>query len=66
MLPEPYAGEIKGISKAAGLEIGMYIRPLVKGAYQKLIFLFSTKTYVVGTQKNCLNQTVLLSTQNIC
>ena len=27
---------------------------------------FSTKTYVVGTQKNCLNETVLLSTQNIC
>ena len=25
---------------------------------------FSTKTYVVGTQKNCLNETVLLSTQN--
>ena len=27
---------------------------------------FSTKTYVVGTQKNHLNETVLLSTQNIC
>ena len=26
----------------------------------------STKTYVVGTQKNRLNETVLLSTQNIC
>ena len=25
---------------------------------------FSTKTYVVGTQKNHLNETVLLSTQN--
>ena len=24
---------------------------------------FSTKTYVVGTQKNCLNETVFLSTQ---
>ena len=31
-----------------------------------LIFLFSTKTYVVGTQKNRLNETVLLNTQNIC
>ena len=31
----------------------------------KLIY-FSTKTYVVGTQKNRLNETVLLSTQNIC
>ena len=27
---------------------------------------FSTKTTVVGTQKNCLNETVLLSTQNKC
>ena len=26
---------------------------------------FSAKTYVVGTQKNRLNETVLLSTQNI-
>ena len=39
-------------------------RPLVKNAYQKNNF--STKTYVVGTQKNRLNETVLLSTQNIC
>ena len=28
--------------------------------------IFSTKTYVVGTQKNHLNKTFLLSTQNIC
>ena len=27
---------------------------------------FSIKTYVVGTLKNHLNETVLLSTQNIC
>ena len=27
---------------------------------------FSTKTYVVGTQKNRLDETVLLSTQNTC
>ena len=27
---------------------------------------FSTKTYVVGTQKNRLDETVLLSTQHIC
>ena len=27
---------------------------------------FSSKTYVVGTQKNSLNETVLLSTQNTC
>ena len=27
---------------------------------------FLTKTYVVGTQKNRLNEMVLLSTQNLC
>ena len=27
---------------------------------------FSTKTYVVGTYKNHLNEMVLLSTQSIC
>ena len=27
--------------------------------------MFSTKTYVVGTKKYCLNKTVLLSTQHI-
>ena len=38
----------------------------VTSALQKFDFLkFSTKTYVVGTQKNRLNETVLLSTQNI-
>ena len=42
------------------------IRPLVKSVYRKIIFLkFSTKKYVVGAQKNRLNETVLLSTQNI-
>ena len=30
------------------------------------IIKLQTKTYVVGTQKNRLNETVLLSTQNIC
>ena len=33
---------------------------------KKYFSYFSTKTYVVGTQKNRLNETVLLSTQNIC
>ena len=27
---------------------------------------FSSKTYVMGTQKNRLNEKILLSTQNIC
>ena len=33
---------------------------------EKYISYFSTETYVVGTQKNRLNETVLLRTQNIC
>ena len=33
---------------------------------EKYISYFSTKTYVVGDQKNRLNEMVLLSTQNIC
>ena len=32
---------------------------------KKKIRKFSAKAYVVGTQKNRLNETVLLSTQNI-
>ena len=36
-----------------------------KSAYLNFFFFyFSTKTYVVGTQKNRLNETVLLSSQN--
>ena len=42
-----------------------FIRTLVK-CNKNLIFLFLNKTYIVGTQKNCRNETVLLSTQNIC
>ena len=32
----------------------------------KITFIFSTKTYGLGTQKNHLNGKVLLSTQNKC
>ena len=56
-----------------------YIRPLVKSVLRKNNFLISEpkcmlwvlkrtvsfKTYVVGTQKNRLNETVLLSIHNI-
>ena len=45
--------------------LNIQTRPLDKS----VIFFFSyfsTKTYVVGAQKNCLNETVLLNTQNIC
>ena len=42
-------------------------RPTDKSVQLKIIFSdFSTKTYVVGTQKNRLDETVLLSTQNTC
>ena len=33
---------------------------------ENLIFFISQPKHVVGTQKNRLNETVLLSTQNIC
>ena len=36
-------------------------RPLDKSAYQIFFSYFATNTYVVGTQKNRLNETVLLS-----
>ena len=39
-----------------------------KSAYLKIIFLISQQehNYVVGAQKNRLNEKVLLSTQNTC
>ena len=33
---------------------------------EKYFFYFSNETYVVGAQKNWLNETVLLRTQNKC
>ena len=39
--------------------------PLVKSAYQKIVFLFLKQTYVVGAQKNRLNEMVVLLIQNI-
>ena len=42
------------------------IRTLVKSVYQEKSFSYLyTKTYVVGNQKNRLNETVLLSIQSI-
>ena len=37
---------------------------IIKKCNSKLLFIFSTKTYGLGTQKNHLNGKVLLSTQN--
>ena len=36
----------------------------IESVYLKIIFLISEPKHVVGTQKNRLNETVLLSTQN--
>ena len=46
---------------------GSYLIHTPQGFFTPNLFFFhsSTKTYVVGTQKNCLNETVLLSTQDI-
>ena len=49
-------------STIADLETGLPIRVLLENCF----LYFSSKTYVVGTQKNRLNETVLLSTQNTC
>ena len=40
---------------------GLQIRVCIE-----FFFYFSIKTYVVGTQKNRLNEAVILSTQNTC
>ena len=40
--------------------------PQIRVRNGKLFSYFSTKTYVVGTQKSRLTETVLLSTQNTC
>ena len=40
-------------------------RTLVRVRNENLISYFSIKTYVVSTQKNRLNETVPLSTQDI-
>ena len=41
-------------------------RPPDKSVTENYFPYFSTKTYVVGTQKNHLDETVFLSTQNTC
>ena len=38
----------------------------IRARIEKLFSLFLVQTYAVGTQKNCLIETVLLSTQNTC
>ena len=50
--------QTKAIQHYQGLQIRVCI--------EKYFLYFSSKTYVVGTQKNRLNETVLLITQNTC
>ena len=59
--------EIAGVD-SKGLYHAPGRRPLdkLRVCSQTLIYFFSTKAYVVGTQKNRLNETVLMSTQNTC
>ena len=53
-----------GIDFGNGFNI---LKALVKEFIPKKYFsYFSSKTYIVGTQKNRLIETVLLGTQNIC
>ena len=44
----------------------MYTGLKLRAHNKNLIFLFLNQTYATGTQKNRLNKTALLSTQNIC
>ena len=39
---------------------------VVQSALLKISFLISQPKHIVGTQKYLLNETILLSTQNIC
>ena len=48
------------------LDWPLCVKPPDKRVIKNYFSYFSTKTYVVGTQKNRLNETVLLSTQNKC
>ena len=48
-------------------EIRKFVHDFILECATKIQFsYFSSKTYVMGTQKNCLCETVLLGTQNIC
>ena len=64
--------DLKSLSSFGPVQSGFIYIILIKQdssleSVTKIYFsYFSTKTYVVGTQKKRLNETVLLSTQNIC
>ena len=64
----PPLGQIKNncVSGNRSENFRWSVLELLRVCIKKKIFYFSTKTHVVGTQKNRLYETVPLSTQNIC
>ena len=66
LLNHPYVKKNLAKQKNSNLlQTGLLLRVCI----ENLIFLFFNqkfKTYVVGTQKNRLNEMVLLSNQNTC
>ena len=44
----------------------VYYMPQDKECKENSLCYFTTKTYIAGTQKNRLNETVLLSIENLC
>ena len=54
----------KRILKLMDKKISKFYGPF--GGLSEQFSHFSIKTYVMGVQKNHLNETVLLSTKNIC
>ena len=54
------------VGSAVGDPVSTGQAPRLECVTENYFSYFSTKTYVVSTQKNRLDETVLLSTQNTC
>ena len=62
-----FCTSLVGAGEDQKVKLNKVIAMLAKSVQLKIHFFFiSTKTYVVGTQKNRLNERVLLSTENTC
>ena len=55
-----------GFQKSAPLESAQSVMPPDKSVPLKVYFLISQLKNVIGTQKDSLNETVLVSVQNMC
>ena len=62
----PNMEKLRQIQQRAGMTEIKVGRPFLRVLTQKLVFLFLNQNICCGTQKNRLNETVLLSIQNIC